>query len=88
MIQTTTDPTIPTLFATERARRGIDQRQFAAALGLPNHQVIDQWEDGAKPSTDILIRILIQAPEMWAQQLAARALHLRYPGVFKNPKPD
>jgi len=84
----TTDPTIPTLFATERARRGIDQREFAAALGLTSHQTIDKWESGSQPTTDILVRILVEAPERWAQKLAARCLHMRYPGVFKNPKPD
>jgi transcriptional regulator with XRE-family HTH domain len=82
-----THPTIPTIIKAERAKRGMSMRQFATALGVENFQTIHQWEGGAQPTMEILIRIYLMAPEAWARALGYRCLNIRYPDVFINPVP-
>ena len=82
-----THPTISTIFKVERAKRRMSMRQFAAALGIDNFQSIDQWEGGAQPTSEMLIRIWLMAPEAWARALGFRCLNIRYPKAFINPAP-
>jgi len=82
-----TNPTIPTLIKAERAKRHMSMRKFAAALGIVQFQSIEQWEGGAQPTSDMLIRIWLMAPEAWARALGYRCLNIRYPDAFTNPVP-
>jgi len=82
-----THPTIPAIITKERAQRHMSLRQFATALGIEHFQSIDQWEGGARPATEMLVRIWLQAPEPWARDLGFRCLNMRYPHTFTNPVP-
>ena len=50
-------------------------------------QAVSNWESGIRePSSETLIETLVKSEWLWARQLALLALHMRYPGVFINPK--
>lgn len=82
-----TKVTAATILTKARAKHNLSQREFASALGLGSHQIIDKWEQGSEPDTDTLIRLWLKSPKQWARDLAYRCLDVRYPGVFVNPVP-